>query len=495
MKDGKKEGRRGRAVRRAAVTLTTLFSMMGAALAISRERPPDVPPPKPPVLPAPFVRDLPNGLKLVVVERRSLPILTLQLVVQSGAEADPPDLPGTAQLTAELLAQGTPARDARAIAETVDSMGANLASGAGWGRTYVELTVLSHQADTAFGLLADIVRHPAFLPEEIDRKRQQTISALEILRDDPAYMADAIFKILVHRGTPYGHPLDGTAESVRRMTQRDLQEFHGRNYRPGNSILAVVGDTSTEDAVARAEKLFGGWKGSALTRSSPAPKTRPAMPRRILIVDKPDATQTEIRVGNSAARRDSPDYYALTVANQVLGGPAANRLFRELRSRQGLAYGASSDLIFQQGVASWVAKTSTRTRETARSLQAVLEEIARLRTSPISHQELETAKSYLIGHMALEFETSDDVAAQTLELVEHRLPLHYWNEFPEKIYALQAPDVVKTARRYLQDDGQVIVLVGDARQFSKELREIGSHHIVPLEDLDLAAADFFKGER
>ncbi len=489
MKNGWRRGKESRASRWAAVTLSALACTLGVAAAAPCERPPEVAPPKPPILPAPFVRDLPNGLRLVVVERRSLPILTLQLVVRTGAEADPPDLPGTAQLTAEVLAQGTPTRDARAIAETVDSMGAHLSSGAGWGRSYVEITVLSDQADTVFELIADLVRNPAFLPEEIDRKRQQTISALDILRDDAAYMADAIFKVMVHRGTPYGHPLDGTAESIRRVTRRDLQEFHGRNYQPGNSILVVVGDSSPEDALAHAEKLLGDWKGSAPTVASPPAKPRPAMPRRILVLDKPDATQTEIRVGNTAARRDSPDYYALTVANQVLGGPAANRLFRELRSRQGLAYGASSDLIFQREVASWVAKTSTRTRETARSLQAVLEEIARLRTSPISHQELRTAKSYLIGHMALEFETSDDVAAQTLELVEHRLPLSYWNEFPDRIFALEAADVAVVARRYLQDDGQVIVLVGDASRFSAELRKIAPYKIISLKDFDLASPE------
>jgi len=463
--------------------------LLAVAAAAAREKPPALAPPKPIVLPTPQLRELPNGLKLVIVERRSLPILTLRLVVKSGAESDPPGLPGAAQLTAEVLPQGTTTRSGREIAETVDAIGGNLATGASWDNSYAKLTVLSDHADLAFELLADVIRRPAFLPEEVKRKQQQTISALEILRDDPSYMADAILHVLVFAGTPYGHPLDGTVATVRQLDPGRLQAFHARHYRPDNCLLAAVGDISAEEAQTRAAKFFGDWRASAPpARPTPSAPSREAR-RRIVVIDKPDAVQTEIRVGSLAVRRDSPDYFALTAANQILGGPAANRLFKSLRSRLGLAYGASSDLILQRTTGSWVAKTSTRTRETARTLRAVLDELERLRTNQVSFDELSTAKSYLIGHMALEFETSEDIAAQTLELLVHNLPLDYWNNFPEKVRALVAPEVSGVASRYLTEDGQVIVLVGDARQFSRDLGHLGPFQMVRLQDLDLASPD------
>ncbi len=471
------------------LVLAFIGLLSSVSISAARDLPPQVAPPKLFVLPAPQVRTLPNGLTLSVTERRALPILTLRLLVKSGAESDPPNLPGTAQLTAEVLAQGTTSRSAQEIAEAIDFVGGNLSTGAGWDDSYAELTVLSDQAELAFDLLSDVVRRPAFLPAEIARKQQQTVSALEILRDDPAYMADAVFNVLVFKGTEYGHPLDGTEGSVQKLEQKDLRDFHSRQYQPGNCILAVVGDISIEVALKRAEASFGDWSASGQVgddvKAAPIHETQ----GRIVVIDKPDAVQTEIRVGNRAASRDSPDYYALTAANQILGGPAANRLFKTLRSRQGLTYGASSELIFQQTAGSWVAKTSTRTQETMRSLRAVLDEMNRLRRDSIRPSELQTAKSYLIGHMALEFETSNDIARQALELMVHNLPLDYWNHFPEQISLLDASEVSAMARKYLAANPDVIVLIGDARQFAEDLREIGPVEIIPLRELDLASPD------
>jgi zinc protease len=443
-------------------------------------------------LPSAQVRELPNGLKVAVIERRSLPLLTLRLVVKAGAEADPPSLAGTAQLTADLLSEGTSQHSARQIAETVDAMGGNLETRAGWDDSSVELTVLSDRTVLAFSLLADVVRRPTFPAEEIERKRQQTLSALEVLRDDPAFTADSLFQRLVFSGTPYGHTLDGTEESVRRIARPDLAAFHARHYQPANCILAAVGDITVEQAVAYAATYFGDWEGTPTPAPRASPLPEPPSQRTIVVVDKPDAVQTEIRVGNLAIPRDSGDYLALTVANQVLGGPAANRLFRTLRSRLGIAYGASSDLVCQQTAGNWVAKTSTRTEETVRSLRSVIGEMEDLRDHRISAAELHTAQSYLTGHMALEFETSADVAEQTLELMVHNLPLDYWSRFQDNLSQLDADEVYAASRRYLDPEHCVIVLVGEARRFTGQLRKFGPYRVIRSQDLDLAAPDLVR---
>ena len=476
----------------AAILLAAILLILTPSLA--REFPPEVPPPKPLVLPMPQVRQLSNGLKVVAIERRSLPLKTLRLVVKAGGETDPPELAGTAQFVAGLLSQGTERRSAREIAEAIDFVGGSIETGAEWDASFAALTVLSDHTNLGFDLLSDVVRNPGFAPAEIERRRKQTLSALDVLRHDPVYLADAVFNVSIFAGTPYGHPLDGTKNSVQGITQRDLQNFHLQFYRPENSILAVVGDIPTEEAFRQVERFFGSWKVMPYPSRPPAGLPAIRRTRQVIVIDKPDSVQTEIRAGNQAIRRDSADYYALTVANQILGGPAANRLFKTLRTQQGLTYGASSELFCQEALGSWVAKTNTRNSETWRSLQLVLEETRRLR-EPITGAELRSAQGYLIGHMALEFETSNDLASQMLELIVHDLPLDYWNRFPERIQALSTDQIVEATRRYLDPEKNVIVLVGDVRTFSRELKKLGAHDVIPLQDLDLASPSLRRAAR
>lgn len=498
-----------------AVVLLALLTPCGFPRTASggREHPPAVPPPKPFILPLPAVRTLPNGLKVVVVERHSLPLITLHLVVTAGAEADPVELPGTAQFVATLLNQGTQRRSAQQIAEAIDNAGGTIETGVDWDNSFVAVSVLTDHTELAFDLLSDIAIRPTFVSGEVERVRKRTLSALEVLRQDPSYLADAVFSHIVFTGTPYSHPADGTADTVSRMTADNLKEFHSRHYRPSNSILAVVGDITADQAYDYARRFFSSWEdrqeavlppvaaveacpqgrdrrqGSALTERRYRPTTR------VLVIDKPDAVQTEIRIGNLGVRRDSPDYYALTAANQILGGPASNRLFTALRRQHGLTYGASSDLTCYRSVGSWEAKTSTRTPETVRTVHMVLEQTKRLRDHPVSNEEVENAQNYLIGHRALDFETSDGIATQVLDLVIHNLPLDDWNRFPEKIRSLTSEDLWSATRRYLDPDHAVIVLVGNVEGFKKDLKKLGEVRIIPLDRVDLASLDLVGGRR
>lgn len=424
----------------------------------------------------------------MVVERHSLPLVTLHLAIKAGAEVDPTDLPGTAQLVAILLPQGTSERSAQQIAESIDSVGGTIETGAEWDHSFAALTVLSDYTDLAFDLLADMVVRPTFGAAEVERKRKQTLSALEVVENDPDYLASTAFHRILFAGTPYGHPEDGTAQAVGKITAESLRAFHAQYYRPSDAILAVVGDISPEEGFRRAEKFFGSWQ-PGLPPAPPPRISSPAGSRQVVVIDKPDAVQTEIRIGNVGIPRDSPDYYALSVANQVLGGPAANRLFRALRSRQGLTYSASSELVCHRSLGSWVAKTFTRTPKTMESVHEAIEQMKRLRDRPVSEQELEAAKGYLIGHLALEFETSEGVASQFLELMLHSLPLDYWSRYPERIRALGAEEVWSATRRYLDPERSTIVLVGDAQGFKKDLKKLGPARVIPLRRLDFAAAN------
>jgi zinc protease len=467
--------------------LFCLAVLLFASLSLARDFPPEALPPRPLVLPAPALRVLPNGLKVVAIERHLLPLLTLRLVVKSGAESDPVTLSGTAQLVTALLTEGTATRSASQISETIDSIGGLVDAGADWDQSYLSLSVLNDHEELAFDLLADMVIHPAFAAAEVERKRKQTLSGLEVALDDPDYVADAALRRLAFLGSAYGHPEDGTIASVHRITPGDLRAFHNSYYQPSNAVLAVVGDIKTSEAFERAEKRFGAWTNQA-TPLIPAPSPAVAS-YRIVAIDKPDAVQTEIRIGNLGVPRKSPDYLALSVADQILGGPSENRLFKALRSHQGLTYGASSELLSYQSAGMWLAKTFTRTPETMKSLHLALDQIKRMHDHPITPQELETAQGYLIGHLALDFETSDGVASQTLELLVYNLPLDYWNRFPERIRALTAEEVWNAARQRLAPENSIIVLVGNLSSFEKELKKLGPMEFIPLSEVDFGSEE------
>jgi zinc protease len=497
-----REGREAPApgnLRRLALAACALLLLGAAALTPERapaallpqqdalgQFPPPVPPPKAYVLPAPAVRTLANGLRVVVISRRDLPIVTLRMVVLAGAESDPPGAPGTAQLVTALLNQGTSHRTADQIATVIDRAGGSIDTGADWDSSYASLSVLSNYTETAFDLLSDMLLNSSFTSAEIARKRRQTLSALKIAYQDPGYLADTAYDDLAFSGTAYGHPQDGTLESVRALDSADLRAFHARYYRPGNSILAAVGDITPEEAFALAQKFFGQWQGQA-AESGATSAAAPA-PVRIVAIDKPDAVQTEIRVGDAGISRTSDDYYALTVANQILGGPAANRLFSALRTRRGLTYGVSSELNCYRSAGSWETKTSTRTQETFKALKVILNERRELYDHAITDSELQTAKNYLVGHLALEFESSDSVAEKVLDLMVHGLPLDYWNTFPDKIRALTVSDVAAAIRRHLDPAHPVIVLVGNVGGFKKDLKKLGSARIIPLSSVDFGTA-------
>jgi len=470
----------------------TLALVLLTAPLLARDFPPDVPPPKPTVIPTPIVHTLPNGLQVVVVERHVLPLITLRLVVRSGAECDPANLPGTAALVNGLLTEGTERRSARQIAEAIDSAGGVVANDVDWDSSYLTLSVLTDSRDLAFDLVSEMIAHPAFAPAEIERQRKQTVSALQVAQDDASYVADMAIQRLVFAGTPYAHPEDGTLNSAQLIRAEDLRAFHSHYYRPANSILAVVGDISAADAMALAAQYFSAWQQGS--ESTAAPSGSPTLPeeRQVFAIEKNDAVQTEIRVGSLGVPRDSPDYLALSVANEILGGPSENRLFKALRTRQGLTYGASSDLICRRHLGAWVAKTFTRTPETVKSAHVTLEQVQSLEDHGINHNELETAQSYLVGHLALEFETSDNVAGKVLDLIQDGLPLDYWTQYPASIKALTTDQVDDAAKRYLTAGHDMMVLVGNISDFKKDLKKFGKVHVIPLSEMDLGSQDLVR---
>jgi zinc protease len=459
------------------------------------ERPPVPLPAREMNFPPYELRTLSNGLQIVVVQHHEQPVVTLRLLVRAGAASDPEKRQGTAVLTAALLDQGTTTRSAAQIADTIDTVGGGLGTGAGTDLSYANVLVMKDSLGLGFELLNDVARNPAFKLEELERQRQQAVSGLKVSFEDPDYVAGLVFDRLVYGFHPYGLPNNGTPESLQAITVEDLQAFHRAHYAPNNAILAVVGDVTPAEAFAGAERVLGNWPRRTIV---PVPQATPPEPtRRVLVINKPDAVQTELRVGHLAIPRKHPDYLAFDLAMKILGGEGANRLHRVLRSERGLTYGASAEYQALQQAGDFAADTDTRSDATAEALRLIVEEITKLQRDRVSPRELADAQAYLAGSFPLTLETPDAIAAQVLNALFYGLPLSDIENYRELVNKITPDDIQRVAQLYMKPDRLSVVLVGNASAFAKDLAGVGfpQYEQVNLAELDLTSATLHRGPR
>jgi zinc protease len=434
-------------------------------------------------------RTLPNGLRVVVLEHHEQPAVSVRLLIGAGTAQDLSPKLGVANMVASLLDQGTTTRTAEQIAEAIDTLGGSVTIGAGTDVSFAYLTVLKDRVAAGLDLLSDIVRSPVFAQEELERQRDQLRSTLRVRYQDPDYLASIVFRRLVYGFHPYAFPGTGTPSSIERITRGDLVGFHQRYFTPGNCILAVVGDVAAADAFAAIERAFGGWpphdEPAAFVLGPPVPT------RRVVIVDVPDAVQTEIRAGHLAISRRSADFMATDLAVRVLGGDGANRLQQILRSRRGLTYGASAELNAFWTFGDIEAETDTRPEATGEVLRVMVDEFFRLQRERVSPRELDEAKAFLAGSFPLGIETPDDIATKVLTALFYGLPLAELDTFRERVNAVTPDDIQRVTKAHLRPDRLSIVLVGYAPAIVSELERVGFRigEVISVADLDVTTAD------
>lgn len=434
------------------------------------------------------IRTLANGMQVVAVLHHEQPAVSMRLLVRTGSVQDPPGKTGVAYLAASLLDQGTTTRTAEEIADQIDTMGGALGAGSGSDLTFVNAVAMKDSFGVVMDLLADVARHPAFAPEEIDRQKQQIASSLQVSANDPDYVASVLFDRLVYGFHPYGLPNSGTTETLARITRDDLLAYHRRHFVPNNMILAIVGDVTGEEAFATAERVFGAWPRVEVVAQPPVDPPPPT--RRVVVVDMPDAVQTEIRVGMLAIPRKHPDYLAWDLAVKILGGEGANRLHNVLRSERGLTYGASADTEAHKQAGDVLAETDTRTETTAEVLRLMVEEFSRLQRERPFERELSGAQAYLAGSFPLTIETPNDIATEVLNVLFYELPVEEIGTFPRRVQAITVDDIQRVSRQYIRPDRLSIVLVGNAAAFLPQLRAVGftQLEVIPAAQLDLMSA-------
>ena len=439
------------------------------------------------------IRTLPNGMRVLAILHHEQPVITMRLIIGAGAAEDPLGKAGLAGLLGSLLDQGTATRTAQEIADQIDTIGGALGTGSGSDLSFANVVVMKDSFGTGMEMLADVVRNPKFDPEEIDRQKQQAISSLQVSATDPDYVASALIDRLVYGLHPYGLPGSGTPDTLAGISRDDLLAFHKRYFVPNNMILAVVGDTTTNEAFGMVEKVFGGWARGELNMPKPADPPPPT--RRVVVVDKPDAVQTEIRIGQLAIQRNHPDYLAWDLAVKILGGEGANRLHRVLRSQRGLTYGASAETQAMKDAGDYVAETDTRTETTGEALRIAVDEFSRLQRNRVYEPELRDAQAFLAGTFPLTIETPNEIATQVLNTLFYDLPLSDISTFRERVQSVTPDDVQRVSQAYIKPDRLSIVLVGNARAFVQQLRAVGftDFEVIPIEQLDLMSGGLRRG--
>ncbi|HEX8171851.1 MAG TPA: pitrilysin family protein [Thermoanaerobaculia bacterium] len=423
---------------------------------------------------------LPNGLRVLVAETHNAPLLSLRALVRSGADHDSLQTAGLASLTADLLDEGAGERDAIRLAEDVGLLGGSLGTGADWDASYISLDVLSRNGEPSVSIFADVAAR-ATLPEDgLERVRAERLNEILQQRNEPAAIAGKRFANLLYGTGAYGNSVVGNADSVARIGIDDVRRFYAEHYLPNNSSVIVSGDVEASRTIELLTQTLGAWQpGPEPPRPTVTP--RPVEGNRIYVVDRPQAVQSEIRVGHVGVPRSCEDYFAISVMNAIFGGVFNSRINLNLRERHGYTYGARSQFAFRRQAGPFVVAAPVRNEVTRESVAEMLSELRRIRSGDVETQELDDTKNYLMGVFPATVQTASDIAGRLLDMELYGLPEDYFDRYRENIAAVTADDIVRVARKYLDPDRMLIVIVGNAGEIREPLGTLG----FPVHEMDI----------
>lgn len=411
---------------------------------------------------------LSNGIRLLVAPMHRLPIVTALALVDAGASGDARGKEGLAALTARTLDEGTGALDGAALTERFEALGSSFEASADWDSTVARVTVTPTNLDTAFALFAQVLRAPSFPEADVTRKREERIDDLAQQLAEPRGLADMRFTGVLYAGARYGRPASGNAQSVSALNAEALRAFHAAHYGPATTTLLLVGDITVDAAVALAEARFGDWKAAAVSLRGVG-VDRVAATRATIVVHKPDAPQSELRVGHGGVPRAHPDYLAITVMNAILGGLFSSRINLNLREKNAFTYGASSGYDWRRAAGPFVASTAVKTEVTDKAVIEILREIDAMRAAPPSADELSLATDYLAGVFPIRFESTAAVAGALAGAVVHDLTEAWFREYRDAVQAITTADVHRVALAHLDPARLLLLAVGDATQIEAPL--------------------------
>lgn len=454
-----------------------------AQQAPDRSTPPVLGPP--PTLSLPPIQrfELSNGLDVVLMEKHEVPLVQINLVVEAGSVDDPAGKSGLADMTLDMMDEGAGSRDALALADAIDFLGASIRTSAGLHTSNVDLNTPLSKLDDALVLMADIVLRPAFSEAELERLRAQNLTSLIQAHDEPNAIAPVLFdRTLYGDAHPYGEPKDLEA-NLRALRQADLQAFYTTYFRPNNATLIVVGDVTEAVIQPALEAAFGSWQPGEVGHAAIA-EVPQVEGRTIYVVDKPGAAQSVIRIGRIGVARDTEDYYALQVMNTILGGSFSSRLNQNLREDKGYSYGAGSSFSFRPAPGPFTAFSAVQTDVTGPALSEFMKELHSI-LEAVPEGELNRAKNYVALRFPRNFQSVRQVAGQLEDQIAFDLPDSYFNDYTPNILAVTREDVQRVARQYIDPDHLAIIVVGDRSVIESQIQELdlGTIRYLTVEDV------------
>jgi predicted Zn-dependent peptidase len=372
-----------------------------------------------------------------------------------------------------MLDEGAGGRSALQLADALDLLGAQLSTAAAWDAAQVNLYSLRANFPAALRLMADVVARPDFPEREVARVRDERLTALLRSRDDPGTIANNAFPALVY-GTDHPYGRFATTEATRGLNRAQVSAFHAARYRPEASTLILVGDVDPAALHSVVESSMGGWRSvgaAGVARGAAASLTTPTIAKTtVYLIDKPGAAQSEIRVGHPGVARDNPDFFPLQVLNTLLGGAFTSRLNTSLREKHGWSYGARSGYSMRLGAGPFTAQAGVMTGATDSALVEFVSELNRIRTEPVTAEELDKAKRYVALGFPQSFETNPQVAAQLANLVTYGLDPAFFSSYVQRVMAVTSDDVRRVANQYVRPGNSVIVVVGDRAKVEAGIR-------------------------
>jgi len=409
-----------------------------------------------------------NGITLLILERPSLPIISVEALIRAGSLYDPNDKAGLANLTASLLEEGTKKRNATQIADAVDFIGANLSASVNEDYMTASLRVIKKETDAGFDLLSDILINPVFDPKEVERVRKNILGSILSEKDQPQAIADRAFRKIIFGEHPYQNPVVGREETVSDITREEVVAFHQTYYAPNNLILSIVGDVTEREAIALTKKYFGKWERKQIVFPRIGPPV-PVQARKMELIDK-ELTQASVVLGHVGIERGNPDYYAVTVMNYILGGGGfSSRLMTDIRDNKGLVYSIYSLFGATRFPGEFAVNLQTRSKSANEAIEGVLAEIQKIRSSPVTETELAEAKAYLVGSFPLRMETTARLASLLSAIEYYQLGLDYFEKYPSYINKVTQNDVLRVAKKYLNPEHYALVVV--AKQSEANVKE------------------------
>lgn len=423
--------------------------------------------------PVPVQRTLASGAQVLVVENHALPLVAIDVVIQSGVDREPLDRRGLSSFVADMLLEGTKTRSSLDLAIARERLAAQLWTSGGLETTRVHLNALKDTLPDALALMADVLLHPAFKADDIERVRGLDLTSLDAKKGNPGSLArDSEMKLLFGTKNPWGLPSGGTPDTIKAITAKDLVRFHQTYFVPNNAVISVSGDVTPDEAVAALERVLGSWKKRPLPPGKPAPLPD-ASARAIYLTDLPTGTQSQVLVGWRAPKASSPDFLPLYVANNIVGGLFTSRLNLNLREQKAYSYGVRSGLSPFRDLSTFTASGGIVAAHTADSVVEFEKELQRIKTDPITDEELARAKEAVIRSLPSLLETNDAVASAMAWLVELGKPLDYYAKLPDQVRAVQKADVVAAVQKYFDPDHWPVVVVGPKSQSFDQLKALG----------------------